>query len=154
MCNHELTVYAPDHLDLIDINDVNWHDGYMSYIKYQTMDQFDQILPYDVEVDEVFTSSCIDDYPGGSDWPQPDDSGTPVLSPTWQDSIEARGGQWYDPDPQNPQNPLGNTKVDHWSGDWYIGSQTDGAGVKVKSGCIWQRYLDHARHEQGKNTKP
>lgn len=95
----------------------------------------------------VGESAGIDDYPGGADWPLPGDEGCPVIPPVWEDVIEAYGGEWYDPDPQNPQDPLGNTKVDHWSGDWYIGSTTDGVGVKVKSGCIWQRYLDHARHE-------
>ena len=146
VCNHKLSVYAPNSLNHFSNQDGPWGDGYESEIWYTIRDQFSSLLPSTVGVNENFTGSPVPDY-ADENWSWGGAGGVDAPPAGWYDWI-GRGYSsegWY-PSPQNPQNPIGSTKIDHRPGDWYVGSKTPGNGVKVHS-VTWQIYRDHARHE-------
>ena len=123
--------------------------GYQSQIHYRILDQTGAVLPFPIALNENFTSGIVNDYPG-TNWTLPVACGsTHVCTGTYNPS------DWYYlvqgakkgaiPASQTPQNPLGTTMVDHWTGTWGVGSGTPGAGVTVQTN-MWQRFQDHARH--------
>jgi hypothetical protein len=123
--------------------------GYQTQIHYRILDQTGAVLPFPIALNENFTSGVVNDY-AGTNWTLPPACGTThVCTGTYNPS------DWYYlvqgakkgaiPVSQPPQNPLGTTMVDHWSGTWGIGSGTPGAGVTVQTNT-WQRFQDHARH--------
>jgi len=142
-----LTVHTPKsltHLRNVDYDDPT--EGYLSEIHYSIQDNTGITLPDDVELNECFTGPTVDDY-AGTDWVRGAAGGTTWSPSDWWDCITGQRSPCT-PTAQNPQKPvLGNTKIHHFPGDWYVGSETPGLGVLVKSGVKWQRYQDHARHE-------
>ncbi len=142
--NHALTVYAPDHLMHTGDTDTDWFSGYVSKIWYETHDRFHNTLTSNLDNNENFTSAPVSDYTGET-WGWGTAGGGTVDPSNWYDRIQRSNPNDY-PTPQNPQSPLGNTKIDHRLGDWYFGSATPGQGVKVAT-TKWQIYRDHGRHE-------
>ncbi|MGH6839933.1 MAG: hypothetical protein ACREDT_14270, partial [Methylocella sp.] len=123
--------------------------AYSSRIHYMILDQNMNVLPENVLVNEKFTTSLVNDYPG-TNWRFPIDCGPSqvckiLLDPNnWNDVVEGEA-KGFVPTLMNPQSPLGATAVDHWSGTWGIGDGHPGKGVTVQTNT-WQKYQDHARH--------
>ncbi len=136
-------VYAPN--SLVHSSDTHspFYNGYASLIAYTLKDQFGDVMPYSIESNEDFTTSDDTDYPGGDNWGMPSEASFSPLPSAWGDLIRMSGTP-RTPELQNPCS--GSTKVDHYEGDFYIGSLTTGNGVNVKS-LKWQRYRDHGEHE-------
>jgi hypothetical protein len=141
-----LAVPKPDHLVPIGTTDVaDPTFGYLSGLKYRIEDQFNNVLPREVEVNEQWTENFwVNDWVG-SNWSRYDFKGSLVDPAGFHDKI---GGEVVGktPAPQAPQTPLGNTKVQHWGQAFYVGGIDAGVGVKVQTDTL-QKYQDHARHE-------
>jgi hypothetical protein len=139
------TAYKLTHLSDVDSADAN--RGYSTEIHYSIKDQFNRVLPANIEINENWTSGLMVDF-GGTNWNQADAGSATVAPANWADEIAGpsiAGPPVPVPVPQAPQNPLGNTAVVHWSGAWFVGSTTNGSGVKVQTNT-WQLYQDHGRH--------
>lgn len=121
--------------------------GYLSYIHYRIEDQFTDLLPYPVEVNERFTTSIIYDYPGTNWTFRSGETGLLISPVDWADQIGGQDTSFaFVPTPTNPCRPnLCNVKVEHWEGEWYVGSALIGRGVRVQTNR-WQKYADHAEH--------
>jgi len=148
VCSYDLAVFTPDHNIFLRNHDQDSYDfGYTSYIHYRVEDQFDRTLPYQIGVNEKWTSDVEDDYPDMT-WRRFDAGGNLWNPADWKDKIDGEYS-YCTPTPIKPSDndPAASTPVYHWTGDWYIGSTISGKGVKVKSGCVWQKYRGYARHE-------
>jgi Glucodextranase, domain B len=144
MCDFTTVVFAPSRLVFlrnVDLADATY--GYESDLHYSIKDQFNRTLSSNVELNEHFTTGQIADFPG-MNWRFPVNGGATVAPTDWFDKVQGEGATFM-PTPQNPQNPLGGTKVSHWDGEWSIGSTGIGAGLQVQTNT-WQKYRDHARH--------
>jgi hypothetical protein len=161
-----LTVLAPT-LQYVRSNDVPATNfgrpvGYLSRIVYRIRDQFGTILPAPIPWNERFTSGVVRDFVCNPAVPRP--------CPTWNRgaevggtvdpnnavdnvSIWATGFNVLRPNPQFPPpgsdaltcaSP-GQRRLDHWIGEWRVGSPNAGQGVLAET-LRWQRYTDHARH--------
>ena len=99
------------------------------------------------DVNEQFGSPSYDSP--GADWRQSVAGGYHSGGTTFHDQM---GGEsaGHTPVPQNPQSPLGTTKVQHWNQSWFIGSLTPGQGTLVQTN-VFQKYRDHAAHENIKS---
>jgi hypothetical protein len=139
-----LTVLVPNSLKPLLIDDSPaTANGYRSLLHYSILDQFGDVLPSLVPLNEQFTTAAVKDYPG-TNWPQGVNKPATVNPADWTDNVSAVGAGGIPP-PTPPQTPLGNVKVEHWSGQWQIGSLTIGAGRRVQTN-VWQLFQDHGRH--------
>jgi hypothetical protein len=140
-----LAVPTPDHLVSTGNTDkVDASYFYKSQLFYKIEDQFNRVLPRNVEINEQWTSGVVNDF-AGANWRRDDPMPATVNPANWDDGIQGETARMF-PVPQNPQNPLGNTKIQHWGQAWYVGSLVIGKGVKVQTNTL-QKYRDHARHE-------
>jgi hypothetical protein len=157
MCTVFVTVRAPDHQTWLRTTNYANGTGWESDIHYKLCDQFGHVLPYSVGWNEdkdgnrkystgaEVSAAAIPDY-SGENWPWDEDGGISNADPndTFDQCIRAG---FTIPPTQNPQSPLGGTKVVHTPvGGWYVGSAKIGKGVKVAS-CVWQLYQDHCVHQ-------
>jgi hypothetical protein len=148
----QLSVRAPHRLVLNrDFVHMPNGSGYETRIFYRIEDQFTDLLPSSVPINEFFTTPTIDDFPG-SDWVR-GPAGAATVSPAeWFDRIT--GGSGTIPMPSNPCSPqLCNTKVHHFDGEWRVGSLQIGVGRRVQTNR-WQRYTDHAEHHNRISPAP
>ncbi len=158
-----LTVKAPDYL-------YNWttphradaDTGYFSQEGFRIRDNFNDTLPYDVEVNES-KGSLSNDWSSGacstSNWQFVGNNGVIVPPAELADYMSPPGVAWRHPntglprcpEPQAPQYASGKyenattRKVKHRSITFYVGSTTIGAGVNVYT-KTQQYYRDHAQH--------
>jgi hypothetical protein len=147
--------------------------GYLSYIGYKVLDQNDHPLPpVLVPQNERFNHNHTYDPPWNANCPG---AGSP---PCWRMGIACHnpfthttacmdvnprlyvdmiGGEGFNsgfiPQPQHPKSPLGNARVDHFSGAFYIGAPDQGSGVEVQRHW-WQKYRDHGRHTHIQSPPP
>jgi hypothetical protein len=124
--------------------DATW--AYSTYETYTVLD--DKGTPIKgFDVNEAFGPAAYD--APGADWRQGVAGGHHSGTTTFSDHM---GGEsaGHTPTPQNPQTPLGSTKVQHWDQKWYIGSTTPGKGTLVQTN-LFQKYRDHANHENIKS---
>jgi hypothetical protein len=145
-----VSLAVPRPYRLVHLKDVDRADatyGYVSEIHYRIENQFNRTLPRRIEINEKWTGVTVVDFKG-TNWTRPTMEGSVKVDPAdWPDYVSGvgmTGGPM--PVPLAPGTPLGNTKVIHWPGEWYVGSLTIGEGVKVQTNT-WERYQDHARHE-------
>ena len=139
-----LSVPRPHHLvHLRDVDTVDATYAYLSFIHYRIEDQFNTVLPRDVEINEKWTGGVVADAPG-MNWRRGDAGPAKVNPADWKDVVGGEAST-FTPMPQNPQTPLGNTAVTHWNGEWRVGSKDIGKGLRVQTNT-WQKYQDHARH--------
>ena len=141
------TVKAPNKLNHHSISHtIHATFGYQTEIRYTIRDQFETLLPAgNIKVNEDFTGSKQVDFTG-SDWRMTPDAGHTADNPIFADIIQGETSE-KTPTPQAPQSPnLGTTKVVHWGQDIYVGSDQVGSGKKVQT-CTFQKYRDHAAHE-------
>ncbi len=156
VCDFDTVVFAPDHLTHIGNSHSAYANGYWSKISYEIRDQFDTVLPHDVSWNEdidangaysngaTVNAAATSDW-AGEQWSWGDECGWVVSPNSATDNLRRAGA--LNPTPQNPQTPLGSSKIDHSpQGSWYIGSTTIGEGVKVID-VVWQMYRDHGRHQ-------
>lgn len=132
------------HLGNTDAASANW--GYESRIGYRIEDQFNRVLPRRVGVNENWTTDVVNDF-AGTNWRRGPAGGETLNPAGWVDRIQGEAvGFGFNPAPQNPQNPLGNVRVQHWGQAWFVGSTMPGVGRRVQTNTL-QKFQDHARHE-------
>jgi len=137
--------------------------AYYSEIHYQIRDQTGAVLPFDVPLNEHFTTAEICDYmPAGTcatNWITEvpaqncgDAHFCPYDQPpsNWVDGLGNGGAvlvpKALPPGPlQKPPTSLGVVKIRHFSGTWGIGDGHPGNGVTVQTNT-WQDWQDHGRH--------
>jgi hypothetical protein len=129
-------------LNSVDNASAQW--GYESRISYSIQDQYNNTLPRRVDINEDWTTNVVADA-AGMNWRRGNPGPATVNPANFTDLIQGETND-KNPQPQNPQNPLGNTAVYHWGQAWFVGSRTIGAGIRVQTDTI-QKYRDHARHE-------
>lgn len=151
VCQYKITVYTPKEEVETSVTDhpftyQGYTNGYESRHHFKINDQFDDLLPADIELNEKWTENAQNDHTPATTWPQANENSWTVnpagdidflTSCAWEDDI---------PNTLNPQTPLGAVKVYHWNGEHYVGSLIKGDGVKVLT-KKWQYYQDHGRRE-------
>jgi hypothetical protein len=146
---YTISVRAPHRLVLIrDFVHMANTNGlyYETHIHYRIEDQFTDVLPSSVGINEKFTTAAIDDF-AGNDWNKTLNAGGTNVAPSdWYDRVTGPDNAPVNPPARAPCSPnLCNTKVYHWNGEWYVGSATSGSGRRVQTNT-WERYTDHAEH--------
>ncbi len=152
-CKYELTVFTAKEEVRTKVEDKDKKCGYASLHHFKINDQYGDVLPYKIELNEHWTEKrqddWKDDHPDSTNWPQGnaekwmvdpsgDIDGLTVVAPAAK----------YVPASKNPQNPrCSDSPVIHWNGEHYVGSLHNGKGSKVLS-RKWQYYIDHARREK------
>lgn len=148
-----LSVRAPHRLvltrDFVQRADATW--GYDTEIHYRIEDQFTDVLPSNVPLNEHFTTGIVADY-AGMDWRRGAEGGAVVNPSDWYDHIQGETAG-HTPAPRNPCSPLCNTAVYHWDGEWFIGSATIGVGRRVQTNR-WQKFTDHSEHTNRNSPAP
>jgi len=140
-----LTVKSPASFEAKGTGDAALGVGFYSIIWYKCKDQFGDVLPNAIDINEAWTTADTSDF-AGEDWPRPATSPWVQKDPAfWADRI------WVNivglnPAVQNPQNPLSATKIDHWGQRFRVGSTVSPNGKFIQDNAF-QRYRDHARHE-------
>ncbi len=161
-------VLTPNRLVHLGDTDNNSGTGYQSLVSYRIEDQFNRVLPHNVEINEDWGATVSDFV--GEDWvawnaacagdPTGENcEGAATVGPAnWADNMTRPGpgtgctGNPCTPARQNPQTPLGAVKADHRPGTWKCGSTTVAVGPGNNPGKIvrtltWQLYRDHGRNE-------
>ncbi len=138
------TDLAPNGIRDDILNDEFGGRGYTSHLFYKILNQFGDVLPMRVEVNEKFPSGVTFRY-NNSNWPQRPQNAK-VAPDKLEDKIQACTGDSFTPESTNPQNPLSQTKVDYSKQEIRIGSLVTGEGVLVQKDDL-VRYVDHGRHE-------
>ncbi|HEX8282831.1 MAG TPA: hypothetical protein VF588_05730 [Pyrinomonadaceae bacterium] len=148
-----LSVRAPHRLvltrDFVQRADATW--GYDTEIHYRIEDQFTDVLPSNVPLNEHFTTGIVADF-AGMDWRRGAEGGAVVNPTDWFDHIQGETAG-HNPAPRNPCSPLCNTAVYHWDGEWFIGSTSIGVGRRVQTNT-WQKFTDHAEHTNRTSPAP
>jgi hypothetical protein len=119
----------------------------------KVFDNFDIEMPY-IDVNEDFTTGTLEQGVSNH-WQTPFSSRTKGHTLTLGDAIfhdnysaslsSGAPPPSMSPSPQNPQTPLGATRVGTFTHWWFIGSSTPGRGVKV-SEHIGTLYADHGQY--------
>ncbi|MBV9926418.1 MAG: hypothetical protein JOZ96_15475 [Acidobacteria bacterium] len=148
-----LSVRAPHRLVLnsnfVQSADATW--GYDTEIHYRIEDQFTDVLPSAVPINEQWTSGIITDF-SGMDWRRGAAQGATVGASDWYDHIQGETST-HTPTPRGPCSPLCNTAVYHWNGEWYVGSTVIGSGRRVQTNT-WQKFTDHSEHTNRVSPAP
>jgi hypothetical protein len=142
----KMSVRAPYRL-VLNQNFVHVFDGVYSYktsVFYRIEDQFTDLLPSDVPVNEQWTTGVVDDF-GGANWRRNAPMGAIEQPANWPDEIQGESNLLPAVPPSTPpcSPSLCNTAVQHWGQDWYIGSVVPGVGKRVQTDTL-QKYTDHA----------
>ena len=151
-----LSVYAPHHFVYLSQTDVADEDyGYYTKIHYRIEDQYNNVLPYNVHINEKWTGAVVPDHEG-MDWRRGPHGGSSVSPADWWDDIKGEEST-RTPTPLAPMKPWSGAPVYHWPGEWRVGSLTVGDGVLVGCStanhwagsptCVWQKYRGFACHE-------
>jgi len=123
-----------------------YFDGYESLIRYSVLDIFLSEIS-NVPVNETF-ATFWNDHPTNN-WAKPPAGGYTLSGNEFNDHIFVYCNGCIPtlaPPVQNPQYPLGTTKIDHTTQNWFVGSIVSGQGVGVQTNGF-QRYQDHGNHE-------
>lgn len=140
-----LSVRAPHRLvltrDFVQNADATW--GYETQVHYRIEDQFTDLLPANVPLNEQWTTGVVADF-AGMNWRRGAEGGATVAPADWFDRIQGETAG-HVPAPRSPCSPLCNTAVYHWGGQWFVGSSVIGRGRRVQTNT-WQKYTDHAEH--------
>jgi hypothetical protein len=142
----QLAVLKPSRLMPISTKDAaDSTYGYTSTVHYRILDRLGTTLPHFIGFNEQFTSAPITDF-AGTNW-RPGPVGGNTQDPLDAKDVIEGEALVQTPTPKPPRTVLSSAKVTHRPGQWYVGSNTVGSGVKGQTN-IWQKYLDHARHTQ------
>jgi hypothetical protein len=122
-------------------NPIAGSDGFESDIPYSIISTFGKQIT-NVGVNEVFGSR---NNTNPNNWP--DGSAESFFSNdgTFDDCLLAVGDSTWNPTTTQPQSPLLTTVIVQWTQNWYIGSETNGSGVRVQEDEITD-YRDHGVH--------
>jgi cysteine-rich repeat protein len=162
VCTFNTVVVAPDHLvHRGDTDNAVGANGYRSEVSYRIEDQFNRVLPNNVEINEDW-GATVSDFRGenwvawngacAGDATGENCEGSALVAPAgWFDNI-TRAGAGFTPPRLNPQTPLGNVSVDHRPGTWRCGSTTVNIGPANNPGRVvrtltWQIFQDHGRNQ-------
>jgi hypothetical protein len=124
-----------------DQSDPTW--DYKSYLNYTVQDNFGQVLPSSVAVNEYWTTGPVADY-SGTNWRQSVAGSYTMPNSAFADQIDGELSNMT-PTPTAPQSPRSTTAVQHWGQWWYVGTTTNGLGARVQTDTL-RKYVDHARH--------
>lgn len=149
-----ITVKAPDFLTkFATMHSSNTNRGYRSQIGFTIQDNFNKVLPRDVEINETL-GTLINDYVligVEANWTFASPNGAIVPPNQVGDTMTPPGnllGTRF-PTPLNPAQSSGNydgTKVKHRNINIWVGSTTPGRGINVYL-ANQQYYFDHGQHE-------
>jgi hypothetical protein len=157
VATYSTVVFAPDHLDFMGTDaQPDSVYGYLSRVHYRIRDQFYRTLPDDVELNEKWTGSVVKDWTGGGPynwWRHSNNimSWALVHPADWVDNIGGAPVATAAPQPVGP-SVLGSVlPVQHWPGQWAVGSLTVGAGTLMccegpYTTCTWRKFLGWANH--------
>jgi hypothetical protein len=145
-----VTVYTPQAEVQTGVTDHNFtymghNNGYDSRHNFQVRDQFGDVLPHNTELNEHWTEGAHNDHTPPTDWGQ-------AAAQSWtadpSGDIDHLWACFWGTKVPNTTNPAGgNTPVCHWDGEHYVGTLTEGSGVRVFT-RVWQYYEDHGRRQQ------
>jgi hypothetical protein len=138
--------------------------GYACAIHYRILDQFNDVLPSDILLNEHFVTAPYTEWSAGQNWLTVLGEGECGTDHT--ECGAAHPNDWYDligivsngecdatsqiptttcsPVPKDPGTAAGS--VVSWDGIWSVGSRVPGKGVTIQFN-EWHRYIDHATHE-------
>jgi hypothetical protein len=141
---HTLTTRGPDHTVLQGPPLRQClASGYDVWYTYDVFDQFGQLMPYPIPVNESWIGSWVPDQ--NRNWPRADPNGAWWNSSFFQDHISIDDGN---PPVLNPTPICSHTntdKVDHWGQEWRVGSTDPGRGRPIQRNTL-QRFLGTASH--------
>ncbi|MFN7947558.1 MAG: hypothetical protein U0Z53_19570 [Blastocatellia bacterium] len=118
---------------------------FKSIYKYRILDQFGNLLPFDVPFNEKFVFPITVDYPG-MNWEQSVANGLTLPPDDVADLMTPGRFAGQVPVPTFPGLPLSNVRVFHRLQEFYVGSELVGIGRRVQ-GNTQQYYIDHGAHE-------
>ena len=141
---HKLTVYSPASAVLVEGYpfDDSYNNGFESVYLMTVKDQFDNVIPYELEVNEDF-GVWGPDYLG-ENWDEPDPDGTITRGRQFPDGYVVDGE--LVPMPVHPWHPEADVKVQNAPQWYYAGSTTPGRGKMIKSHTC-QYYRGKGRQE-------
>jgi hypothetical protein len=122
--------------------------GYSDFLNYTIDDQLSAPLPSGIPINENWTTGVVADY-SGANWRRIDPGKETTSGPGFADQIAGEAAGFI---PTAVCSGSG-VKVQHWGQDWYVGSLTLAAGVRVQSDVI-QKYIDHALHQSIVSPSP
>lgn len=112
-------------------------DGFRTVYSFQVRDQFNAVLPREVEWNERLGPG-IPDFPN-PDWPPAAEDGA-MVDPRLFVEGYLFNNNMATPGSVNPSHADAAVKVEHQTQDYYIGSIVPGKGVKVKTHILqWHR---------------
>jgi hypothetical protein len=136
---HEFTVFAPNEGVVVNgPNDSAWSGGYKSQYVIEVRDQFHQVLPKDLEVNESW-GTFVADQAVVNNWIIAPPNGTmtgPPAGPATAQFLETYGmpaGAGRVPQAVNPGTPGSATPVMHAPQFYRAGSTTVGDGRLIKT---------------------
>jgi hypothetical protein len=152
----KMSVRAPYRLVLNQnfVHSVDPAYGYITRIYYRIEDQFTDLLPNDVPLNEQWSTGVVNDF-AGANWRRDAPFGAIESPASWPDEIQGESNLLpANPPSRSPCTPsLCNTAVQHWGQEWYIGSTNPGVGRRVQTDTL-QKYTDHASHQNRVSPAP
>jgi hypothetical protein len=143
--SYRLTVFAPNSLThLRNVDNPHPSLGYESEIHYSINHQFGAVLPRNVPINEQWTGPVVSDF-AGENWVRPAEGSATVNPADWHDRVTGERIAVAHPTPVAPTHADAGVAVEHWPGDWRVGSLTIGNGRRVSS-VTWQANRGFARH--------
>lgn len=114
--------------------------GYASFIGYEILSQFDELVR-GAGINELFgTETDIEP----NNWPIPEDTSFPASDGTFSDFM-CVSGAGFEPAPLPPQSPLTSRIIDIIEQDWFAGSTETGKGILIQRNDFTS-FIDHGRH--------
>jgi hypothetical protein len=109
--------------------------GYLTQIPYVILDQLDDPIPFDVPINEQWTTAAIEDYVGNN-WPRGSEMNNSSGGPSLVDFVGGPNLTIITSPVPVPTCNGDTTPVDHWGQAWRIGSLTSGDGVLVQTNTL------------------
>jgi hypothetical protein len=119
--------------------------GYLTTANYEIEDQLMGAMPSAVPLNENWTTSVGNDYPGGTiNWTIGQAGSFTTQTPDFSHFADHMSGGFNNPTPV-PTCDGNSTPVQHIGQEWRIGSLASGFGSRVQTDTV-QQYIGHAVH--------
>ncbi len=119
--------------------------GYLTTANYEIEDQLLSAMPSAVPLNENWTTSVVNDYPGGTtNWTIGQPGSFTTQTPDFSHFADHMSGGFNNPTPM-PTCDGNSTLVQHIGQEWRIGSLASGFGSRVQTDTV-QQYIGHAAH--------
>ncbi|MEK6322014.1 MAG: Ig-like domain-containing protein [Acidobacteriota bacterium] len=126
--------------------------GYRTFIYYQILDQFTNVLPSNVPISEFFTTPVIADFPG-MNWTGGQPNSLVANPAGFADTLAPPALLTNYPESRPPCIPLCDVRVNHNEGSFHVGTLNIGQGLRVQT-HTWQFYTDHGAHQNRISPAP